>query len=314
GHPFRGRPRPRRRRRPAAGRSASRPSRGRFRRRGRRSRAAGVEGLTGRRCLLRGRAGRRRVGAGRAAGPRYPATPCCATAHDRGDDLDGHRRHLPGPGRRPHARRAGHRRRPCRPGGPAGAGRSRPQHPRAGGAGKGRGRVGRGEHVRRGRRTAVLGGGRRTAGAAGLPRGEHAGRDGRPPLPPLRALRLGRGAAGRPRQLAARPAHRRTDRRLRATRRRLRGRGAADLAAGRRRPPQSQRGQVRSRHGRCARDPAGRAQRLRLPRGDPPDPRRRPATGDRGHPFGRAPVARGLGSRRAPAGGHPAGPARRAVM
>src|SRR3954463_12433634 len=76
--------------------------------------------------------------------------------------------------------------------GRGGGGRPRPGH----------GRVGRREHRRRRRRPAVLGRGGGTAGSARLPGGEHPGRDGRPPVAAVRAVRLGGCAAGRRRPTA----------------------------------------------------------------------------------------------------------------
>ena len=75
-----------------------------------------------------------------------------------------------------------------------------------------------------------------------------------PPLAAVRAVRLGRRAAGRRRQLAARPAHRRADGRLRPGWPAARPAGAlARLAAGRRRAPQPERRPLRGRAGRRAR-------------------------------------------------------------
>ena len=75
--------------------------------------------------------------------------------------------------------------------------------------GPGRGRVGGREHRRRRRGAGVLGRRPGCPRRAGPPGRQHPRRHGRPPLAPLRPLRLGRGPPRRRRRLGAGPAHRR---------------------------------------------------------------------------------------------------------
>ena len=116
-------------------------------------------------------------------------------------------------------------------------------------------------------------------GLLGLPRRQHAGRDGRPPQPALRALRLGRRPARRP----AQPARLAPDGRARDPARRRSRRRPAGLATGRRPAPEPERragrGGVRGRAG----GPARRHQRVRRPRRAPARARRRAAAGSARH-------------------------------
>src|SRR4051794_30612303 len=264
------------------------------------ARTPAVRGLQGTRRGLR----RRLRGRRRRAGNRRP--PPYGTAH-----LGRARRHLAGargPGDGPVAGV----RRPRRGPRPAAAPvRARPGRAGRAGADPCHRRVDRREHLRRRRRAAALGGRARCARARGVPRGEHSGRHGRPPQPPLRELRLGRRAYRRHGQLGARAAHRPADRGVRAVDRRLAARGVPRPAPRRRPAPQPERRALRGGVRRRARGAARRRERLRDPHRAPARTRRGPRAGAGRHPPCRTPVAGGDPRLGAPRRGRTArGPAR----
>ena len=165
--------------------------------------------------------------------------------------------------------------------------------------------VGRREHLRRAGGAAVVGRARRGARAARLPRCQHPRRDDRPPVAALRPVRLGRSTIRRrANYLPARvtgvlvaicaPVARwvARERRYGAWRR--------DAAAASQ--PQRRRGRGGVR--RCARGPAGWADAIRAPPGDPADARRRAGAAD---------LADVVAVGAAVAGGAAAGAAARAV-
>ena len=177
--------------------------------------------------------------------------------------------------------------------------RPRPAGARPRRAGPRHRRVGRREHLRRRRRAAVLGRAARRAGAARLPRGQHARRDGRPPL--ARATRGFGWAAARADDVANLLPARLTaalDRRARAGGRRPAAGGAAGLAA-RRRASTPRRTPARSRPRSPARSAAPSAAGSPTPAGSRTG--RCSATGPRPAVDDVAPrrpaVARGAGGR-----------------
>lgn len=165
------------------------------------------------------------------------------------------------------------------------------------GAGPCHSRVGRGEHLRRGCRSAALGCGRRPARAAGLPRGQHPRRDGRAPVGALRAVRHPGRSAGRRAQPRAVPADRTAHHRRRAGRARGPPACLAGVAAGPQRPPEPQRRSVRGGDGRCARGPPRWAQRLLRALRGPAVPRRRSPSRGAAPEAGRPDLRRGRAGR-----------------
>ena len=164
----------------------------------------------------------------------------------------------------------------------------------------GHGGVGRREHLRRGGGAAVLGRRGRRAGPARLPGGEHAGRHDRAPVAALRAVRLGRGPAGRRRQLGAGAGGRPGGGPGRTAGGRLTGGGAAGRAARRRPAPEPERRRGRGGVRRRAGDPAGRPQRVRRPGRGARRARRRPRGRGRRHRAGQPAGPGGLRDRPRP--------------